>query len=170
MSKKHGGFWGTAIGLDRTGTSRRIGIFETSGGFRFVDENLHSGPHRSPSADHIRPDVATIFGLRDVALELPRLGIYSSAKALISAGPAKPLLAPKAGSDVWGTDQFLFRKAADLDEVRVSISSHAGMSVVGTSRTNRLYRSLSPIGLTADQCQAGSRTDRQRMTHNGHPA
>src|SRR5882757_103043 len=99
MPSKVGGFWGTAIGVDPNGDSRRIAIFEASGGFRFVDENLHGHPHRSSSADNLCADVAALFGLRNVRLELPKLGIYASAKAP-PAAPAKPATAaPKAGPD-----------------------------------------------------------------------
>ena len=96
MATKSGGFYGTAIGVDGSGAHQRISVFEDKLGFRFVDENLEDHRHRAQSADQICGDVAALFGLRNVRLEMPRLGIYSTA--------AKPVSKPEAARpDTWGS-------------------------------------------------------------------
>jgi hypothetical protein len=96
MATRSGGFYGTAIGVDSSGAQRRISVFEDKLGFRFVDENLEDHRHRAQSADQICGDVAALFGLRNVRLEMPRLGIYSTA--------AKPVSKPEAARpDTWGS-------------------------------------------------------------------
>lgn len=96
MATRSGGFYGTAIGVDGSGAHRRISVFEDKLGFRFVDENLEDHRHRGQSADQICGDVAALFGLRNVRLEMPRLGIYSTA--------AKPVSKPEAARpDDWGS-------------------------------------------------------------------
>ena len=90
MSERRQGFWGRAIGLDQAGATRRIDIFKTSKGFQFVDENLYSGASRSPSEDHIPGDVAALFGLHNVKIEVPHLGVYASKPPGQSLEPKAP--------------------------------------------------------------------------------
>lgn len=93
---KSGGFFGTAIGVDASGATRRISVFEDKMGYRFVDENLEDHPHHAASSDHICGDVASLFRLRNVRLEMPRLGIYTTmAKAPETKQQARP--------DGWGS-------------------------------------------------------------------
>jgi hypothetical protein len=94
---KSGGFYGTAIGVDGNGSQRRISVFEDKLGFRFVDENLDDHPQRARSADTICADVASVFRLRNVRLEMPKLGIYTTAA---KAPPATP---QAARPDGWGS-------------------------------------------------------------------
>jgi hypothetical protein len=75
-------FWGAAVGFDRSANMRRIEVFKTREGFDFVSETLYR--HHVPAARRITPEqmrdeVAYVFGLRDVNLEFPHLGIYASA-------------------------------------------------------------------------------------------
>jgi hypothetical protein len=93
MRERRKGYWGSAVGLDSKGTTRRISVFETSGGFRFTDEKLHSGSSRSPSEDRIAADVAALYGLHNVRLELPHLGVYSRTRQ------TKP---PTEPAETWG--------------------------------------------------------------------
>jgi len=94
---KSGGFYGTAIGIDGSGSQRRISVFEDKLGFRFVDENLDDHPHRAHKAETICSDVAALFRLRNVRLEMPKLGIYTTAA---KAAPATP---QAARPDSWGS-------------------------------------------------------------------
>jgi hypothetical protein len=96
MATRSGGFYGTAVGIDGSGARRRISVFEDKLGFRFVNENLEAHRRRAQSADQICDDVTALYGLRNVRLEMPRLGIYSTA--------AKPVSKPKAARpDTWGS-------------------------------------------------------------------
>ena len=90
MSEKRKGFWGRAIGLDQAGATRRIDIFKTSKGFQFVDENLYSGSSRSLSEDRIPGDVAALFGLHNVKIEVPHLGVYASIPQTQQSEPKVP--------------------------------------------------------------------------------
>jgi hypothetical protein len=92
-------FWGTAVGLDRSWAVRRIDIFKTPRGYNYIDEALNSRPSQVQSADSVAADVALMFGLRDVKLEMPHLGIYPRSKAPVGAGK---MPARKAGRDAWG--------------------------------------------------------------------
>ena len=97
MAAKSGGFYGTAIGVDGNGSQRRISVFEDKLGFRFVDEDLEDHPHRAYKADSICGDVASLYRLRNVRLEMPKLGIYTTAA---KAPVAKP---QAAAPDGWGS-------------------------------------------------------------------
>jgi hypothetical protein len=44
----------------------------------------------------------------------------------------------------------------------------ATMSAIGTKRTNRAHRDLSPIGLTTDKSRQRASMVRQRLTGSGH--
>jgi hypothetical protein len=80
-------FWGAAVGRDRKGNKRRIEVFKSRDGFDFVTDNVyrhHIPASRKLSPEEMRDEIAHFFGLRDVDLEFPHLGIYAS-----SAG-AKP--------------------------------------------------------------------------------
>lgn len=102
MSVKSADFWGTAVGFDKTWAKRRIRVFKNSRGFDFVDENLDSRSSATTSVDSVVREIAMIFGLRDVKLELPHLGIYSSSKTSLSnAAAARPVRAPM--EDAWGS-------------------------------------------------------------------
>jgi hypothetical protein len=75
-------FFGLAVGLDRSGGTRRIEVFKTREGLDFVSETLYC--HHVPAArkltpEQMREEVAYAFGLREVALEFPQFGIYASA-------------------------------------------------------------------------------------------
>lgn len=102
MSAERRSFWGTAFGLDLSGGKQRINIFKASGGFHFVDENLDSYYRQLPSADYVKTEIATLFRLRDVKLDIPHLGIYSSQKTPKAPPPVKSAAAPVAKPDAWG--------------------------------------------------------------------
>lgn len=84
MTSKRRDMWGFAIGIDRKGDRRRITVYKTAAGFDFVSETLYSHSivaAGKPSAEHLRGQVAVIFGLSDVKFEFPHLGIFASAPA-----------------------------------------------------------------------------------------
>jgi hypothetical protein len=67
--------------MDRAGERRRITIYRTAAGFDFVSETLycHSiAAAGKPSAEHLRGQVTTVFGLNEVKFEFPHLGIFAS--------------------------------------------------------------------------------------------
>jgi len=94
--------WGIAVGLDRTGERRRITVYTTATGFDFVGETLycHSvAATGKPDAERLCGQVAAAFGLADVKLEFPHLGIFAST----------PLPAPETKSVGLSTRRFTSR-------------------------------------------------------------
>lgn len=84
MTSKRREMWGFAVGIDRGGERRRITVYKTGTGFDFVSETLYShsvAASGKPSAEHLRGQVATIFGLSEVKFEFPHLGIFASTPA-----------------------------------------------------------------------------------------
>ena len=82
MTSKRREMWGFAVGIDRAGERRRITVYKTADGFDFVSETLYShsiAAPGKPSADHLRGQVAAVFGITDVKFEFPHLGIFASA-------------------------------------------------------------------------------------------
>jgi hypothetical protein len=74
-------FFGAAVGRDRKGGARRIEVFKSRDGFDFVTDNVyrhHVPASRKLSPEEMREEIAYVFGLRDVNLEFPHLGIYAS--------------------------------------------------------------------------------------------
>lgn len=84
MTSKRRDMWGFAVGFDRKGERRRIAVYKTADGYDFVSETLYSHSiiaAGKPSAEHLRGQVAAIFGLSDVKFEFPHLGIFASTPA-----------------------------------------------------------------------------------------
>jgi hypothetical protein len=82
MMSKRREMWGFAVGIDRAGERRRITVYKTADGFDFVSEMLNSysvAAPRKPSPEHLRGQVAAVFGITDVKFEFPHLGIFASA-------------------------------------------------------------------------------------------
>jgi hypothetical protein len=91
-------FWGAAVGLDRKGDKRRIEVFKTRDGFDLVNDKLyrhHISHARKLSGEEMRDEIAHVFGLREVTLEFPHLGIYASASK--PAGVALTRRKPRPG-------------------------------------------------------------------------
>lgn len=85
MTSKRRDMWGFAVGFDRRGDRRRITVYTTQDGFDFVSETLYSHSivaAGKPSADHLRGQVAVVFGLSEVKFEFPHLGIFASTPAV----------------------------------------------------------------------------------------
>ena len=81
MTSKRRDMWGFAVGFDRNGDRRRITVYKTAGGYDFVSETLYSHSivaAGKPSAEHLRGEVAAVFGLSEVKFEFPHLGIFAS--------------------------------------------------------------------------------------------
>src|SRR2546426_11260490 len=89
MAAKRRDIWGFAVGTDRSGDGRRITVYQTDDGFDFVSETLycHHVAGRRLSADELRGEAASVFGLKDVKFEFPHLGIFLSSPAPKPKGP-----------------------------------------------------------------------------------
>ena len=76
-----GRFWGRAIGIQRSRTKRVITVFRRPDGFDLVDEDFSCRSllvDPDIAIDELRQRIASVYGLTDVALEFPYLGIYAS--------------------------------------------------------------------------------------------
>ena len=81
MTSKRRDMWGFAVGIDRAGERRRITVYKTADGFDLVSEMLNSyavAAPGKPSSEHLRGQVAAVFGLTEVKFEFPHLGIFAS--------------------------------------------------------------------------------------------
>lgn len=81
MTSKRRDMWGFAVGFDRNGERRRITVYKTASGFDLVSETLYShsiAAGAKASAEHLRGQIATVFGLGEVKFEFPHLGIFAS--------------------------------------------------------------------------------------------